>query len=318
VRIKSHPSGGLELTRGTKNLQVAPSASAMSSDLKNRHNPCRNPVRKTIITPTYHPAGARPLAPNFAAWAPPGEWGGLAMTTPDQPGWFDDPNDPNALRYWDGQVWTPHRERKPAARPAPRPVAPMPPPRHSPATLPPPSPPLVGQAQSPPPPLPPPMTPGGQAPLQPPSPMAPLRSRAPLAIVAAIVVVVVLAVAGVFGYRYFIAGGSDEDQIRALVADFTTDFNNADGAAIANLICGGGKKAPGIAGAFVAAYTSETLRSQLDQHGTASTSVSNIHVTGEKATAQVITTYSKLPNSPVTETESFAKENGTWKVCDAS
>ena len=34
------------------------------------------------------------------------------MTTPNQPGWYDDPQDPNAQRYSDGQDWTPHRQRK--------------------------------------------------------------------------------------------------------------------------------------------------------------------------------------------------------------
>lgn len=34
------------------------------------------------------------------------------MTTPHQPGWYDDPQNPNAQRYWDGQNWTPHRQRK--------------------------------------------------------------------------------------------------------------------------------------------------------------------------------------------------------------
>jgi hypothetical protein len=33
------------------------------------------------------------------------------VTSPD-PGWYDDPEDPNAQRYWDGQEWTPHRQRK--------------------------------------------------------------------------------------------------------------------------------------------------------------------------------------------------------------
>ena len=37
------------------------------------------------------------------------------MTTPNQPGWYDDPLDPNAQRYWDGNDWTPHRQRKPAS-----------------------------------------------------------------------------------------------------------------------------------------------------------------------------------------------------------
>jgi hypothetical protein len=35
------------------------------------------------------------------------------MTTPAPPGWYDDPQDPAAQRYWDGQDWTPERARKP-------------------------------------------------------------------------------------------------------------------------------------------------------------------------------------------------------------
>jgi len=66
------------------------------------------------------------------------------MTTLDQPaGWYDDPQDPNAQRYWDGQGWTPHRQRKPmwgsTSAPAistpPRP-APMPPPVVAPPVMP--------------------------------------------------------------------------------------------------------------------------------------------------------------------------------------
>ncbi|MGH3967827.1 MAG: DUF2510 domain-containing protein, partial [Mycobacterium sp.] len=41
------------------------------------------------------------------------------MTTTRQPGWYDDPNDATAQRYWDGQNWTPHRQRKPASAPHP-------------------------------------------------------------------------------------------------------------------------------------------------------------------------------------------------------
>jgi hypothetical protein len=40
------------------------------------------------------------------------------MTTPTQPDWYDDPDDPNAQRYWDGQDWTPHRRRNQTSRPA--------------------------------------------------------------------------------------------------------------------------------------------------------------------------------------------------------
>ena len=53
------------------------------------------------------------------------------MTTPQQSGWYDDPDDPRAQRFWDGQAWTPHRQRKPVAQPAQRPMA-APPEQYSP------------------------------------------------------------------------------------------------------------------------------------------------------------------------------------------
>ncbi|MBS9535765.1 DUF2510 domain-containing protein [Mycobacterium sp. M1] len=37
------------------------------------------------------------------------------MTTPQTQGWYDDPDGSDALRYFDGEVWTPQRKRKPAA-----------------------------------------------------------------------------------------------------------------------------------------------------------------------------------------------------------
>ena len=49
------------------------------------------------------------------------------MTTPRQPGWYDDPDDSNAVRYWDGQGWTPHRQSKPFSRQTPLPAVPTPP-----------------------------------------------------------------------------------------------------------------------------------------------------------------------------------------------
>lgn len=47
------------------------------------------------------------------------------MTTPATSGWYDDPEDPSYLRYFDGVVWSDHRAPKelPAA-PEPEPVAP--------------------------------------------------------------------------------------------------------------------------------------------------------------------------------------------------
>lgn len=50
------------------------------------------------------------------------------MTT-NQPGWYDDPQDANAQRYWDGQQWTPRRQRKPKPRPAAAPTVSAPAPR---------------------------------------------------------------------------------------------------------------------------------------------------------------------------------------------
>ncbi len=70
------------------------------------------------------------------------------MTTANQPGWYDDPENANAQRYWDGQGWTPHCQRKPAA--AAR--QPVPPPASPPAPA---APMGAGSAPMPPPPPPP-------------------------------------------------------------------------------------------------------------------------------------------------------------------
>ena len=55
------------------------------------------------------------------------------MTSSTQPGWYDDPEDASAQRYWDGQTWTPHRRRKPRSVQSPAPSAPPPPPVPAPA-----------------------------------------------------------------------------------------------------------------------------------------------------------------------------------------
>jgi hypothetical protein len=58
------------------------------------------------------------------------------VTTPPQPGWYDDPEVSNAQRYWDGQDWTPHRQRKPQRPPSNLP-SPRPPPGGQPYGYPP-------------------------------------------------------------------------------------------------------------------------------------------------------------------------------------
>lgn len=119
------------------------------------------------------------------------------MTTPDQPGWYEDPIDPNAQRYWDGQDWTPHRQRKPASPPAQPSSA---------ATTPRPSPP---PSNSPPPPsstpnLPPPPPPPPAQPTQSPAPSQTVawQLKQPATIIGLIVVVALLAAAGVLAYIY--------------------------------------------------------------------------------------------------------------------
>jgi Protein of unknown function (DUF2510) len=100
------------------------------------------------------------------------------MTTPDQPGWYDDPDDSNAQRYWDGQKWTPHRQRKPHSPQAQAPVTPT--------------------APAPPPPnLPPP--PNQPVQKQPPAASRRRRRRAPIALIA---LIAVLAVAGALAYKF--------------------------------------------------------------------------------------------------------------------
>ena len=77
----------------------------------------------------------------------------LPMTTPQQPGWYDDPHAANAQRYWDGQDWTPHRQRKPTSAPTPPPVMPTQPPPAMPTPVMPTQPPAMPTQLPPPPPV---------------------------------------------------------------------------------------------------------------------------------------------------------------------
>lgn len=75
------------------------------------------------------------------------------MTTHTDPGWYDDPNDAGAQRYWDGAQWTPYRQRKAAAHtpPAPPPPVASPPPPPPPMAAPQPPPPMTAPPPPPPP-----------------------------------------------------------------------------------------------------------------------------------------------------------------------
>jgi hypothetical protein len=116
------------------------------------------------------------------------------MTTPQQPGWYDDPNAPEAQRYWDGQDWTPHRRRRPMAAPVSPPTQPQQPAPASPPPLPP-----ANLPPPPPPDLPPPPPANQPVQGQPPAASRRRRRRAPIALLALIAVV---AVAGALAYKF--------------------------------------------------------------------------------------------------------------------
>jgi hypothetical protein len=219
------------------------------------------------------------------------------MTTSNEPGWREDPNDPKALRYWDGQEWTPHRQRKPTPTPAPAPLPPAPPP----PSYPPPS------ALPPPPSFPPPsaLPPPPQWP--PPGVGPPRRSRTPVVVTA--VIVAVLAVAGVVVYK-FVYPGTPEDQIKAATQTFADDLNNANSVGLAAVLCAQVDNATTVKSA-------DELRQQRDEKGTVSVSVTAIHVTGDRATATLTASWTKSAADSGSDTMNFSKENGDWKVCPA-
>jgi hypothetical protein len=230
--------------------------------------------------------------------------GGMPMTTSNEPGWLDDPNDPKAQRYWDGHDWTPQRRRKPApARPTPPPPAPPtpshpPPPSYPSASALPPPPsssyaPPLSSALPPPPPWP---QPGGAP---------PRRSHTPIVIAA--VIVGALALAGVVVYKN-VYPGTPEDQIKAVAQDLADGMNNADSTRVASLMCTQDR-------ILAALVTADWLRERRDEKGIVTFSVTDIHVSGDHATAQVTEAWSKDSTEGRPKTGSFDKENGDWKVC---
>jgi hypothetical protein len=120
---------------------------------------------------------------------------------------------------------------------------------------------------------------------------------------------VVLAVAGVLVGVFAFKGSnvSPEDQIRANVKTWDDDLNNADPAGLRSLICAKDSS-------DYQPPTSDELRKQRDEMGIATSSVTDIHVTGDRATGKVSSTRSKLSHS-TTVTLRFVRENGSWKQC---
>ena len=151
----------------------------------------------------------------------------------------------------------------------------------------------------------PPWPPPGQ---QPPWASRPQRSRTPIVIGVVIAALAVLAVVVVLVVVFATgSNASPEDQIRALVKTISDDMNNADSQGLASLVCADEKNSSDI-------QTSE-LRRQRDENGTLTTSASDIHVTGDQATANVTFSWSNSPSENGTVTWKFVRENGAWKMC---
>jgi hypothetical protein len=140
------------------------------------------------------------------------------------------------------------------------------------------------------------------------------RSRTAIVIMAVLAAVVV-AVAGVLMWVFAFRGtttseSSPEDQIRALMKSVDTYLNNADAAGLASLLCDAQKNAPGRH-----VHTDDQLRKQRDVVGLETSTVSDIHISGDHATATVSISWSKAPQDDITKTVEFVQENGAWKVC---
>jgi hypothetical protein len=116
----------------------------------------------------------------------------------------------------------------------------------------------------------------------------------------AAVIVVVLAVAGVLAYNHFFSERSD-DGIRSVMKAFTDDWNKPDVVGIRQLWCSSGVP------------DSNTLSRQVDRFGHIETSVRNINMSGDNATAEVAVNSSNAGGE--IDTWSFFNEGGSWKVC---
>lgn len=116
-----------------------------------------------------------------------------------------------------------------------------------------------------------------------------------------------LALAGVLVYK-FVYPGTPEDQIKAVVQDLADGMNNADSTRVASLMCTQDR-------ILSALLTADYLRQRRDEKGIATFSVTDIHVSGDQATAQVTETWSKESTQGKPKAGSFDKESGDWKVC---
>jgi hypothetical protein len=204
------------------------------------------------------------------------------MTAATPQGWYDDPEDLNGQRYWDGQAWTPHRQQKLASQPSSAPNVPPPPPQQA-AWQPP------GQQQAGPP------------------PQQSSTRRWVTSAIGGIPVLLVVIFARHLPSFFTNKTSSPEDQIRAVMQSEVDYANKSDFSWRPELEC------KAIAAAQQA--HADDLRALRAQSGTWSVSVANIHVTGDSATADVTFTFEKLPDKPQSNTDQFVKEDSKWKEC---
>jgi hypothetical protein len=211
------------------------------------------------------------------------------MTTPGPAGWYDDPDDSNAQRYWDGEDWTGRLKPKAIARPPSQPVALPPLPTADPIVP------------------------------EPAMWVTPRTAASSTVTIKAIGAVALVLIGGFSAYKLLsgksedhqisgnsdehqTSGNSDQGQIKQLVQTWTNDLNNRDPAGLTSLMCSGS-----------ASQLPHDVFYTRDKIGPLSSAASNIDVSGDRATATIISTWSNGTHN--SETDTYGKENGSWRIC---
>ena len=104
---------------------------------------------------------------------------------------------------------------------------------------------------------------------------------------------------------------SPDGQIRALVKNIDDDMNNADAVGLMNLTCMQERN-----GAHFHPWTAAALNKEKDRHGTRTSTVTAVQVTGDHATADLSVTWSKSPTKHESQTYNFSHESDGWKLCN--
>jgi hypothetical protein len=146
----------------------------------------------------------------------------------------------------------------------------------------------------------------------------PRRSSRPVPIGAIVAAVAALAVGGCLPHNHSGASESGstesssakspEDQIKTVVQRQTANFNGGNFSYNPELDCAANAKE----------YTAKHANKQREiqaQTGKLSTSVTNIKVSGNSATADITIKFENLPDKTTTQSAQFVREDGHWKDC---